>query len=159
MYEGYRFSRRHRMVQFGTRWTGLQSLAERLFKAHKSALAHMRERKQKLEGELRRLTETAAETGPSSFLVAAIHEREQQLREITDQLLTGGAYSVDAHLSEMRGFITKQLGDLQHLISGEPAEARKELVKHVSEIRMFPQDGSKDGTANRITLPRGFGVW
>jgi hypothetical protein len=109
-------------------------------------MAHMRERKQKLEGELRRLTATAAETGPSSFLVAAIHEREQQLREITDQLLAGGADSVDAHLSEIRGFITKRLGDLQQLISGEPAEARKELVKHVSEIRMFPEGDGGDGT-------------
>jgi site-specific DNA recombinase len=107
-------------------------------------MAHMRERKQKLEGELRRLAATAAETGPSSFLVAAIHEREQQLREITDQLLAGGDDSVDAHLSEIRSFITKRLGDLQGLISGESAEARKELLKHVSEIRMFPQ-GSADG--------------
>lgn len=69
-------------------------------------MAQMRERKQKLEGELKRLVATAAETGPSAFLVAAIHEREQQLREITDQLLAGGSNSVDAHLSEIRSFIT-----------------------------------------------------
>lgn len=50
-------------------------------------MAQLRERKQKLEGELRRLASTAAETGPSAFLVEAIHEREQQLRQITDQLL------------------------------------------------------------------------
>jgi hypothetical protein len=36
-------------------------------------MAQMRERKQKLEGELRRLASTAAETGPSAFLVEAIH--------------------------------------------------------------------------------------
>ncbi len=48
---------------------------------------------------------------------------------------------MDAHLSEIRGFITKRLENLQMLISGEPAEARKELLKHVSEIRMFPQNG------------------
>jgi hypothetical protein len=118
-------------------------------------MAHMRERKQKLEGELRRLTATAAETGPSSFLVAAIHEREQQLREITDQLLVGGADSVDAHLSEIRGFITKRLGDLQQLISGEPAEARRELVKHVSEIRMFPQDTDGDGNGKSHYVAEG----
>jgi hypothetical protein len=53
-------------------------------------MAQLRERKQKLEGELRRLASTAAETGPSAFLVEAIHEREQQLRQITDQLLAGG---------------------------------------------------------------------
>jgi hypothetical protein len=109
----------------------------------------------KLEGELRRLTATAAETGPSSFLVAAIHEREQQLREITDQLLAGGCDSVDAHLSEIRGFITKRLGDLQQLISGEPIEARKELVKHVSEIRMFPQDADGDGNGKSHYVAEG----
>lgn len=108
-------------------------------------MGHMRERKQKLEGELKRLAATAAETGPSSFLVAAIHEREQQLRDISDQLLAGGADSVDSHLSEIRGFIANRLGDLQSLISREPAEARKELVKHVSEIRMFPQNGGDGG--------------
>jgi hypothetical protein len=54
-------------------------------------MGHMRERKLKLEGELKPLAATAAETGPSAFLVAAIHEREQQLREISDQLLAGGS--------------------------------------------------------------------
>jgi hypothetical protein len=99
----------------------------------------MRERKEKLEGELRRLAATAAETGPSAFLVAAIHEREQQLRDITDQLLAGGTNSVDAHLSDIRSFVTRRLGDLRTLLSGDPVAARKELLKHVSEIRMMPQ--------------------
>ena len=105
-------------------------------------MAQMRDRKEKLEGELKRLAATAAETGPSSFLVAAIHEREQQLRDITDQLLAGGANSVDAHLSEIRTFVTRRLSDLQTLLAGQPAEARKELLKHVSEIRMIPQTGN-----------------
>jgi DNA invertase Pin-like site-specific DNA recombinase len=102
-------------------------------------LAQMRERKEKLEGELRRLAETAAATGPSAFLVAAIHERQQQLRGITDQLLAGGTDSVDAHLSDIRSFVTRRLGDLRTLLSGDPVAARKELLKHVSEIRMMPQ--------------------
>jgi hypothetical protein len=45
-------------------------------------MGQMRERKQKLEGELRRPAATVAETGPSAFLIEAIHEREQQLRDI-----------------------------------------------------------------------------
>ncbi len=102
-------------------------------------LAQMRERKQKLEGELRRLAATAAETGPSAFLIEAIHERELQLRDITDQLLAGGDNSVDAHLSGIRSFVTQRLGDLRTLLSGDPVPARKELQKHVSEIRMVPQ--------------------
>ena len=104
-------------------------------------MTQMRERKHKLEGELRRLASTAAETGPSAFLVEAIHEREQQLRQITDQLLAGGADSVDAHLSDIRKFVTQRLGDLRSLLAGDPVLARKELLKHVSEIRMIPQGG------------------
>jgi site-specific DNA recombinase len=104
-------------------------------------MTQMRERKQKLEGELRRLASTAAETGPSAFLVEAIHEREQQLRQITDQLLAGGEDSVDAHLSDIRKFVTQRLGDLRSLLAGDPVPARKELLKHVSEIRMIPQSG------------------
>jgi hypothetical protein len=104
----------------------------------------MRELKEKLEGELRRLAATAAETGPSAFLIEAIHEREQQLRDITDQLLAGGTDSVDAQLSEIRSFVTHRLGDLRTLLSGDPVPARKELLKHVSEIQMVPQAGNED---------------
>ena len=68
---------------------------------------------------------------------------EQQLRQITDQLLAGGADSVDAHLSDIRirKFVTQRLGDLRSLLTGDPVQARKELLKHVSEIRMIPQCG------------------
>jgi site-specific DNA recombinase len=105
-------------------------------------LAQMRERKQKLEGELRRLAATAAETGPSAFLVEAIHEREQQLREITDQLLAQGDDSVEAHLADIRNFITGRMGNLRALLAGDPGPARKELLRHVSEIRMMPHAGN-----------------
>ncbi len=115
-------------------------------------LAQMRERKQKLEGELRRLAATAAETGPSAFLVEAIHEREQQLRDITDQLLAGGADSVDTNLSDIRSFIMQKMGDIRTLLAGDPAPARKELQKHVSEIRMIPQAG--DGMPHYVAEGR-----
>src|SRR5579885_737774 len=109
-------------------------------------MGQMRERKQKLEGELKRLAATAAETGPSAFLVEAIHEREQQLREITDQLLAGGTESVDSHLADIRNFITERMTNLRALLAGDPGPARKELLNHVSGIRMFPQDGGENGT-------------
>lgn len=101
-------------------------------------LAQMRERKQKPEGELRRLAATAVETGPSAFLVESIHEREQQLREITEQLLVQGDDSVEAHLSDIRNFITEKTVNLRALLAGYPGLARKELLNHVSEIRMVP---------------------
>jgi site-specific DNA recombinase len=57
-------------------------------------LAQMRKRKRAIEVELRRLTETAALTGPSTFLIQAINEREQELRQITDKLLSTGPESI-----------------------------------------------------------------
>ena len=48
---------------------------------------------------------------------------------------------MDAHLSGIRSFVTQRLGDLRTLLSGDPVPARKELLKHVSEIRMVPQTG------------------
>ena len=89
------------------------------FASLSNQMTQMRERKQKLEGELRRLASTAAETSSSAFLVEAIYEREQQLRQITDQLLAGGADSVDAHLSGIRKFVTQRLGDLRSLLAGD----------------------------------------
>ena len=110
-------------------------------------LAEMRERKRKIESELHRLTQTAAMTGPSAFLVQAINEREQELRQITDRLLSTGPESVDARLGEIRLFVNKQLSDIRQLLSKQeavdPATVRTELRKHVSEIRMSPHPGNK----------------
>ena len=106
-------------------------------------LAQMRERKKTIENELRRLTETAALTGPSTFLIQAINEREQELRQITDRLLSTGPESVDSRLTEIRLFVTKKLSDIRELLSkhetADPVAVRTELRKHVSEIRMTPQ--------------------
>jgi len=112
-------------------------------------LAHMRERKQKVEIELRRLTETAAQTGPSAFLVQAINQREQELRQLTDKLLANGPESVDARLGEIRAFVNNRLTDIRKLMSNtafaDPTVVRNELRKHVSEIRLTPQDGKPRG--------------
>ena len=104
-------------------------------------LAQMRQRKETIEAELRRLTATAAQTGPSPFLIEAINDRERQLRDITERLLSAGPGSVESHLAGIREFVTKRLSDLQGLLSGETTLARTELKKHVEEIRMTPQYG------------------
>jgi hypothetical protein len=101
----------------------------------------MRERKSKIEAELGRLTATAAQTGPSAFLVEAINDRERQLRDITERLLSAGPGSLESHLSGIRQFVAKRLSDLQGLLSGETTLARAEIKKHLEEIRMTPQYG------------------
>ena len=104
-------------------------------------LGEMRERKQKLEAELRKLAETAAQTGPSAFLVEAISARERQLRDITERLLSREPGSIEDHLASIRQFVTERLTNLQGLLGGEITLARAELRKHVGEIRMVPQYG------------------
>jgi hypothetical protein len=42
----------------------------------------------------------------------------------------------------IRNFILGKMGDLRALLDGDPAPAGKELLKHVSEIRMMPQVGN-----------------
>jgi site-specific DNA recombinase len=112
-------------------------------------LMHMRERKQKVEVELRRLTETAAQTGPSAFLIQAINQREQELRQITDKLLATGPESVDARLGEITTFVNNKLADIRKLLSNtefaDPTAVRAALRKHLSEIRLTPQEGSPRG--------------
>jgi site-specific DNA recombinase len=107
-------------------------------------LGEMRERKQKLEAELRKLAETAAQTGPSAFLVEAISARERQLRDITERLLSREPGSIEDHLAGIRQFVTERLTDLQGLLGGEIGLARAELRKHVGEIRMVPQYGEAE---------------
>jgi hypothetical protein len=128
--------------QFGTH-------VQDAFADFSNQMAQMRERKQKIEGELRRLAPTAAETGPSAFLVEAINDREKQLRELSDQLLAGGENSVDAYLADICNFILGKMGELRALMAGDPAPARKELLKHVSEIRMMPQQAG-DGKGHYV---------
>src|SRR5947207_13354854 len=93
----------------------------------------MREQKEKLESELRRLTSAIAEQGHSSFLLAAIAEREGKLREITDRLLSGGVGSVEAQVADIRRFVAERLSDLRKLLYRDVALARAELGKHVTE--------------------------
>ncbi|MCL2659774.1 MAG: recombinase family protein [Acidobacteriaceae bacterium] len=108
-------------------------------------MAQMRERKQTIEGELERLTETAAVAGPSASLIAAINKREQQLKELSEQLLGNGEDSIEVQMSAIRGFVTKRLGDIHKLLTAEPVRAKAELAKHITVIRMTPLDGDNDG--------------
>ena len=108
-------------------------------------LAGMRERKRQLESEVQRLTKAVAEGGHSKFLLEAISERERELQGITERLLSTGAGSVDAQVSEIQQFVTERLADLRKLLYGNVELARAELAKHVTEIRMIPHRTEQKG--------------
>jgi hypothetical protein len=108
-------------------------------------IGRMRERSQKLQQELGNLISTVASCGPSPTLVDAINSREQEVKEITRQLLGTEEDSISTEVGRIRQFVTGQLGGVRQLLQVDVQREKAELQKHVAEIRMMPQVEGKTG--------------
>ena len=106
-------------------------------------LTRMRDRKRDLEAEVERLVSAVAASGHSSFLLNAIAEREQELRQITSRLLEKPGDSIECRLQDMRAFVTERLTSLRELLACDVAKARTELGKHLETIRLVPRSAGK----------------
>jgi site-specific DNA recombinase len=105
-------------------------------------LAGLRQRKNRLETEVRHLVYAVAESGHSKSLLEEIGRKEAELQGITDRLLSSTAESIESRIREIRSFVTSGLGDLRDLLRKDTALARAELLKHTSEITMTPHRDS-----------------
>ena len=101
--------------------------------------AGMRQRKTRLEAEVRRLVSAVAESGHSKSLLAEIGRKEAELQGITDGLLVATPKSIESRIGEIRTFVATGFKDLRDLLREDTAVARTELLKHSSEITMTPQ--------------------
>ena len=110
-------------------------------------LSQMQARKAQLEAELQRLTDAIAEQGHSAFLLKAISDRESELQEITERLLSEKQGSIEQDIGEVRRFVSERLSNLRNLLFKDVALARAELSKHVTEIRMEPNLTERHYTA------------
>jgi hypothetical protein len=108
-------------------------------------IGRMRQRRQQLQTELRRLIETAAVCEHSAALVEAINSREEELGDIARRLITSQPNSVSEHVSKIRFFVSERLGNIREMLRADVPRARVELAKHISEIRMLPQPHGKKG--------------
>ncbi|MGO9256330.1 MAG: recombinase family protein [Bryobacteraceae bacterium] len=108
-------------------------------------ISRMRQRREQIQQELRRLVETVAACGHSGTLVEAINSREQEISEITQRLLTAHPDSVSGHVAKIRRFVSERLGDIRHLLNADVQRAKAELAKHVAGIQMLPQGQGKKG--------------
>ena len=75
----------------------------------------------------------------------AINSREQEIKEITRQLLGTEEDSISTEIGRIRQFVTGQLGGVRQLLQVDVRRAKAELQKHVTEIRMMPHVEGKKG--------------
>ena len=108
-------------------------------------ISRMRQRREQIQHELRRLIETVSAGGHSGALVEAINSREQELGEIRQGLFTAEPDAVSAHVAKIRRFVSERLGDIRCLLNADVQRAKAELAKHVAGIRMLPQGQGKKG--------------
>ena len=104
-------------------------------------LETLKRRKRVLEGEIQRYTSAllaAAGTRTPEAIVAAINDREIELKQISGRLLESHSDSFQAKLRDIRQFVTSRLGDLRKLLSCDVPTAKAELLKHIRRIDLKP---------------------
>jgi site-specific DNA recombinase len=124
---------------------GFQRQLESSLAGLDSKLGRMRQRSEQLQEELRNLVSTVASCGHSPALVEAINSREQELREITRQLLGTESDSVSGEIGRIRQFAAGQLENVCQLLKSDVQKAKSKLEKHVTGIRLTPQMEGKKG--------------
>ncbi|HXJ47192.1 MAG TPA: recombinase family protein, partial [Candidatus Dormibacteraeota bacterium] len=105
-------------------------------------LGEMRQRKARLEAEIRRLVSAVAETGHSKSILEEIGRKETELHSISDRLFSATPESVESRVAEIRTYVKNGLRDLRDLLRKDTALARTELLKHSGEITMIPHHAS-----------------
>src|ERR1700676_701543 len=101
-------------------------------------LVGMRERKGRLEGEVRRLVAAISESVHSKALLEEIGRKEAELQGITDSLVSATPHSIESRTGEIRNVVASSLNNLRDLLRKDIGLARTELLKHSCEITMRP---------------------
>jgi site-specific DNA recombinase len=108
-------------------------------------IGRMRQRAEELKREIESAVANLIVCNHNPVLVEAINTRQQELDDITRQLLSTEPDSVSAEIGRIRKFVTGQLGGIRQVLKVDVQKAKAELEKHVSEIRMVPQVEGKKG--------------
>ena len=102
-------------------------------------------RAKQLEMELIRLADAIASGGHSRFLLEAIAQKEQELKVLEDRLAADRDLLPMVQPDEIVRFVTEKLCFLSTLLNSDVTQARAELLRHVTEIQMIPQQTSTGG--------------
>src|SRR6266566_4192852 len=131
---------------------GLQEELRHRHQEFESGLRALRDEKQRIEVELKRLVEIIAVGNGSTTVMAAITEREARLREILNQLIEPGPESLQEKLDELRTFAVSRLTRLRELLANPAAihEARALIAEQVGKftLQRVEENGATSFKAN-----------
>jgi hypothetical protein len=96
----------------------------------------MEGRKRHLESELANLMKALATGQLSPTIMAAIAEREKEIAEITNRVVSSNEDSIQTRVANMTATAKATLKDLRGLLGGDVTVARAALLKHVERIEM-----------------------
>ncbi len=96
----------------------------------------MESRKRELESELANLTKALAVGEPSTTIMGAIAEREKEIAEITNRVVSSNEDSIKNRVASMTATAKVKLKDLRGLLGGDVTVARAALLKHVERIEI-----------------------
>ena len=113
---------------------------QKRFESFDTELERLRQRKQQVRAEIARLVQAIAEGQPSQSLMAAIGDRERELRESTDKLLEPRPGSLRGTLDELRKFAIERLANLRKLISHPESvhQARAVMAEQFGKLTLRP---------------------
>jgi hypothetical protein len=94
-------------------------------------LLALREEKRRIQSEIANLVEAIASGKGSPSVMAAIADREEKIREITDRLIEPGPESFQQKLGDLRTFALQRLSNIRSLLGKTDAirEARALLAE------------------------------
>ncbi len=112
----------------------------------------MRQGKQELELEWKRLTDSITRSEQSQSVMNAIGKRERESRAITDDLLEPAPGSLRANLEELREFAVSRLAKIRELLA-HPEDIQKVhevLAERVGQLTL--EATNENGTLIHATL-------
>ncbi len=101
------------------------------------------EQKRKVHAELSRLVAAVADGGHSTSLIGAIQDRERELQNLDERLNACSPETQQMQPADVTGFVKNRLAKLCDLLNSDVTQARAELLRHVSEIRLVPRQTQK----------------
>src|SRR5436190_12676227 len=117
---------------------GLQEELRQRHGAFESGLKALRDERQRIEAELRRLVESLAVGNGSPTVMAAMAERDARRREIMNQVIQPGPGLLQEKLEELRTFAVSRLTRLRELLTNPGAihEARVLLAEQIGKFTL-----------------------